>query len=245
MAINSSDGVPVEHRPHPSKLHQPSRTDHAPANSGPHGAGLHHHHHHHRSSSREAYPSPPPNPHDIRQSNSLSKDDQDIFLHAHFSSTSSQQSVPSPAHHVVSRGSSDTPPSPSRLRPHHHTPLPPGVMGEGVNPLLAPSTIGGPNFLPTLTQLGSTPSTLDATPLPTSGHAPIMEYPLPTHSLDTPPPPDPTTAYHEITQVTNSVHAPISSLTPLPNEPGEGYVGVFNRTASYKKDVGGKHGSTH
>ena len=89
----------------------------------------------------------------------------------------------------------------------------------------APSNLGS-NFIPTLTRVPSTQyPPLDATPLP-QGQS--MEYS--THSAQQQQQQQETTAapastVHEVTQVTNSLHAPISSLTPLPNDVGEGYTG--------------------
>lgn len=96
----------------------------------------------------------------------------------------------------------------------------------------AMSSYLGSNFVPTLTRVPSTQyPPLDATPLP---HAPqVMEYGSQQDSTAT-------TTVHEVTQVTNSLHAPISSLTPLPNDVGEGYGGgVVSMTTPtpYKKEL--------
>lgn len=250
--------------PHPPR--QSSKSDHTPGHSqrGSSSHGVH-------RSGRDAYPSPPshatPPPNhqlDSRQANSLSKDDQDMFLMAHFATSQGATS------HLATAKSATPPSPPTRDRSHHlhdrhasHY-----LLGdqrgknEGHpqrNSAVPSSTVvsgGGGTFLPTLTQLGPTSSSMDTTPLilTASGHTPIMEYPLPSAAsapMDTPHHHTTqdlsATPFHEITQVTNSVHAPISSLTPLPNEPpgdSPGYVGMFNQTpASFKKEGSGKHGN--
>lgn len=112
--------------------------------------------------------------------------------------------------------------TPSSSRHHHITER----GGE------EPSHLGS-NFVPTLTRVPSTQyPPLNATPLP---HTQVLEYS--SHSSQQ----DPAAATgHEVTQVTNSLHAPISSLTPLPNDVGEGCGGgVVSMTppTPYKKDL--------
>lgn len=152
----------------------------------------------------------------IRHANTLSRDDQDTYLQAHFANSSS---VP------YSRDQEDTPP----LSQYHQS------MGEGTSatPSHAPNTI-----ISTRTQIStSSHHVANATPL-SRGHTPILEYPNhpPSGGTGLSQPADPTLSPHEITQVTNSVHAPISSLTPLPNDSSDAYSGCVANITPYKKD---------
>lgn len=83
----------------------------------------------------------------------------------------------------------------------------------------------GSNFIPTLTKIPSSQyAPLDATPLP----APVLEY----HPSLTEPG---AASLHEVTQVTNSLLAPISSLPPLPQGSNDGSGG--STPTPYKKEL--------
>lgn len=210
----------AEHKPHPS------RSDHA------------HNHHVHRQLNTEGQgvgePATPPQLYEEGQySNSLSKNNQDLFLHAHFSSATptASQSISSNSSGAYPRSNKDI--SSSSQHHHHHVHAPteswPGPVGEVVAQH-DHVPITGSNFIPMLTQIPPVTAPQHATP-PSSTHSqrrhhtPILEYPA--HPMDTTSQQDPAVSLHEITQVTNSVHAPISSLTPLPNDVvGEEYGGV-------------------
>lgn len=197
--------------------------------------------HMHRQSSRDLDHSPHQHHQTTlpKHSNSLSKDDQDLFLHAHFSSGTSaamEHSITSnpPGAYPGSRDKEEFGPAP-RYHTHHPSPS----EGNGGRALHIPIT--GSNFIPTLTQVPVTCSHLASRDVPMSSlppsHTPILEYP--THHMDHAPQQDSAPSIHEITQVTNSVHAPISSLTPLPNENSDGYCGsglLNNVTVPLKKD---------
>lgn len=214
--------APAEHKSHPS------RPDHQRV--------------HHQSSqeveSPPLLPSAPPLM-GVGVAQHLSKDDQDLLLHAHFSSTNATVNRP----HISSnslgapRGANED--MPPLARYHHHTPHQPPHEGTSEQ---APH-IPGSNFIPTLTRIPSTTQTSSQHAAPLSSahhhhHAPILEYPMDTAQQGSP------VAQHEITQVTSSVHAPISSLTPLPkdaltNEDYGGVVGpgAFNTATPYKRDT--------
>lgn len=220
--------APAEHKPHPS------RPDHQ---------------HVLRQSSREAESPPLPAAQPLmggggvaHHSNAIPKDDQDLLLHAHFSSTNATINRPhvssnsAGAHFPTRGGNEDTPTLARYHHHHHHVSHPP--PHEGL-PEQAPP-IPGSNFIPTLTRIPSTTASQHATPLSSAHHhAPILEYAMDTSQQGSP------VSHHEITQVTNSVHAPISSLTPLPKDAltssedyeGRGGPGVFNIAAPYKRDT--------
>ena len=160
----------------------------------------------------------------IRHSNTLSRDDQDTYLQAHFATNfanSSSSSIP------YSRDQEDTPPLSRYHYPHQSM-----EEGTSATPPHAPNTI-----ISTRTQIStSSHHVTDATPL-SCGHTPILEYPNHPPSGTGLSQPDPTLSPHEITQVTNSVHAPISSLTPLPNDGSDAYSGGVANVTPYKKDL--------
>ena len=86
------------------------------------------------------------------------------------------------------------------------------------------------NFLSTFTQLppqvtsqglpsmGHTSSPMDTTPILSSSHAPASS--LVDYANRLPQVMTGDASIHEVTQVTRSIQAPISSFTPLPNEVG-------------------------
>ncbi len=167
---------------------------------------------------RQVQPVTPPSP---QLSNSLPREDQESLLHAHFSSAtgpSSSQLHTSRGSHAHGNNSSLTPETDSR-QPALPMEADAGSLEIGSNP---PSS----NFLSTFTQLPpqatsqslpaiGPPHTLGVTILPSS-HGPV-EY---SNHIPSAPPGD--APLHEVTQVTHSIQAPISSLTPLPNEGGCG-----------------------
>lgn len=244
---------PADHRQHPS------RADHH-----------HPHHHHHIAAHPQEVESPPPPVAHATPlvgggggggggvAHHLSKDDQDLLLHAHFASNAaigrsrgSSDSPGAPAPHFPVRGGSEDPPGVGRYHPHPHHQIShqsphhdQGGGGRDHTPPVPPPPPGS-NFMPALIRVPSSSSSPSpahsqhATPLSSAHphHAPVLEYS--SHPMDTSD--SPATHPHEITQVTNSVHAPISSLTPLPKDAlsseeyaADGAPGVFNM---YKRDA--------
>jgi len=160
-------------------------------------------------------------------SNSLPREDQESLLHAHFSSSSA---TPLPGSHVHACSGESHPHtstgSESGASRHQqgsaHLQQQPGSLQEGV----AGNHAHGSNFLSTFTQLPPQASS-ESLPIlapPSIGLAilPTSRGPVEYGNLMTGAPPAGETSVHEVTQVTHSIQAPISSLTPLPNEGGCG-----------------------
>ena len=172
--------------------------------------------------SRELESAPPP-PHHGFVGHAIQRADQEgPGTHARYSPSSSTGARP--ASDAASTNAKDPKDAATSTSSQHHR------RGAA-----ATSSHLGSNFVPTLTRVPSTQyPPLDATPLP---HAPphqVMEYAAQQDSAAA------TATIHEVTQVTNSLHAPISSLTPLPNDVGEAYGGgVVSMTTPtpFKKEL--------
>lgn len=160
-------------------------------------------------------PLTPPSP---QLSNSLPREDQESLLHAHFSSSATplpnSRLQASRGNHAHSNAMSE---SPSRQQHCSHPQQVPMGVETGSHPHAS-------NFLSTFTPLHPqvTSHSLPAIgPPPSLGVAilPSSRGPVEYGSRIPAVPPGDTTL-HEVTQVTHSIQAPISSLTPLPNEGG-------------------------
>ncbi len=197
---------------------------HHPNRAGPHPQQHEHYQHHKSSIVKQEVESPSHAPHTPSNlhSSSLPKEDQVSFLHAHFSSASAPV-VNSPS--IGSDSSEGYSVPPGREKEVGH-PIPPPLSRyyrshQESEPPHHHNSIPGSGFHhPMLTQqIVSSSSRMNVTP-PVLGHAhsPVANYSnRPMDSLLQQDPPS-SVSLHEITQVTNSMHAPISSLTPLPNE---------------------------
>lgn len=156
----------------------------------------------------QPHPTTPPSP---QLANSLPREDQESLLHAHFSSSTSLPNLHS------SRGTDHTHSSATSETAAQQQ----GLMGgAGSHPHAS-------NFLSTFTQL---PPQATSQGLPAIGPPPPLEdvaiMPSTHGSVEyanrIPTAPSGDTTLHEVTQVTHSIQAPISSLTPLPNDGGCG-----------------------
>lgn len=169
-------------------------------------------------------------------SNSLPKEDQDLFLRAHFSAATPPMCSVNTA--VVSLSSAAAMVAPSLIAVTTGDHPPPNISRTDESTPHQQRYESGDktsSFLPALTQL-PTAAAVQAMPTSKSGHAPTAE------TTPLPPPPSHThtssslvefasqqqqmeqqqqdlvMSLHDVTRVTNSVQAPISSLTPLPND---------------------------
>ena len=177
----------------------------------------------------DMHPQTPPSP---QFSNALPPEDQESLLHAHFSSSATPTSV-------VSSGAGPPREDHSLQQRHSH-------QQQQQQEVL--SSTGNPshsaNFLSTFTQLPPqvtsqclpairrTSVPMDTVPLLLSSHGPassMVDFPNRVSQVLTGE-----TSLHDVTQVTHSIHAPISSFTPLPNE-----VGVPNQPGGVPNQPGG------
>ena len=197
-------------------------------------AGNRHTHHHHQSSSSSNMemessvhlipPGPAPLQHST--SSSMPKEEQDSFLQAHFSSpaiTNHSNASISSGTYPISREKEDH--GTLSQQHHYHQDVDRGSGQQGGKQDLSHCNSAPlSNFIPTLTQLPPQTTASQNLPsihastnnaIPPHSHAPLVDYP--NCSVDMPQQ-EVSVTLQEITRVTHSVQAPISSFPPIPND---------------------------